>query len=621
MKKFFFTLLLAGIVTHLFAEKIDRFDIDITVMQSGELSVIERIDYNFGNIRRHGIFRDIPYQIRYQGIVKDIGLYDFTVSMDGDPVSWEKNTVKSNYAGDTVRLKIGSASNYVTGKHLYEIRYRVKKGVLPAAQNEYSDAIRWNIIGSGWNIPVYNIKADFHLPHSLSQANIALSVYTGKYGATASSAITKWITPTHLQVNIKALSPYEGATVELAYPPDSLDQNGLDNVTPTLWERFLARWHWMALAGFLLYFFNIYKKYAGYEDKRSIAVQYEPPKGLSLLQSALLLDRYADNRDFAAAVLELAYLGYLKIEQRSQKTDPVLIRLKKTGSLTLNQKYLLNEVLFKEKNYFVMKKGTKENAEKLKRGFNYINNNLYTWSVAEGYMEENPKHTRNRFLAKSLIMLLPVVLLTLFSLYQALGADALFVLLFPLAFGAAGIYLFISQQNILAKIQGLLFAGTGVIPLVFIPQGDGLDFISLVFGPLGVLLAIIAAMLYTYKHIGRFTPKGAYVQKHLLGLKEFVKRVKQDEIKRRLAEDPLYLEKMLPYAMLFGQTKHWLDFFELFHLSTPAWYHGNLENMRSFDAAVQQAATPPAQNSGGSGFSGSGGFSGGGGGGGGGGSW
>ena len=615
MKKFFFTLLLTGIVTHLFAEKIDRFDINITVMQSGELFIIERIDYNFGNIRRHGIFRDIPCQIKYQDIVKDIGLYDFAISIDGDPVSWEKSIVKSNYTGDIVRLKIGSASDYVTGKHLYEIRYRVKKGVLPAAQNEYNDAIRWNIIGSGWNIPIYKIKADFHLPYSLSQANIALSVYTGKYGATTSSAITKWITPTHLQVNIKALSPHEGATVELAYPLNSLDQNGLDNVAPTLWERFLERWHWLALAGFLFYFFNIHKKYAGYKDKRSVAVQYEPPKGLSLLQSALLLDKYADNKDFAAAVLELAYLGCLKIEHRSQKTDPVLICLNKTGSLTLNQKYLLDEVLFKDKNYFVMKKGTKENAEKLKKGFNHINNNLYTWSVAEGYMEKNPKHTRNRFLVKSLIMLLPVVLLTLFSLYQALGADTLFALLFPLIFGATGIYLFISQQNILAKIQGLLFAGAGVIPFVSIAQRDGLDFISPVFGPLGVLLIIIAVMLYTHKHIGRFTPKGAYVQKHLLGLKEFVQRVRQDEIKRRLAEDPLYLEKMLPYAMLFGQTKHWLDFFELFHLSTPTWYHGNLESMKSFDTAVQQAATPPTQNSGSSGFSG------GGAGGGGGGSW
>ena len=51
------------------------------------------------------------------------------------------------------------------------------------------------------------------------------------------------------------------------------------------------------------------------EDHRSIAVQYEPPKDLSLLQSGLILDRFTDNEDFAPAVLELAQQGYLEIIQ------------------------------------------------------------------------------------------------------------------------------------------------------------------------------------------------------------------------------------------------------------------------------------------------------------------
>ena len=58
----------------------------------------------------------------------------------------------------------------MTGKHLYTIAYRVKKGVLPAAQNEENDAIRWNIIGTGWQIPISNVEANFFLPPSLSTA-------------------------------------------------------------------------------------------------------------------------------------------------------------------------------------------------------------------------------------------------------------------------------------------------------------------------------------------------------------------------------------------------------------------------------------------------------------------
>ena len=57
-----------------------------------------------------------------------------------------------------------------------------------------------------------------------------------------------------------------------------------------------------------------------------------------------------------------------------------------------------------------------------------------------------------------------------------------------------------------------------------------------------------------------YTTRCRDAQKHLLGLREFIKRVKQDEIKRRLSDvTQTILEKMLPYAVLFKETDHWLD--------------------------------------------------------------
>ena len=140
------------------------------------------------------------------------------------------------------------------------------------------------------------------------------------------------------------------------------------------------------------------KKYSGFKDNRSVAVQYEPPKGLSVLQSGLILDKHADDEDFAAAVLELAYLRYLEIDHRNEKTDPVLRKLDKESShLTLNQKYLLQEVLFKGKSAFILSKGSASVAEKLRSGFKHMNDNLYTWSVADGYMVENPQKDQKKF--------------------------------------------------------------------------------------------------------------------------------------------------------------------------------------------------------------------------------
>ncbi len=89
-------------------------------------------------------------------------------------------------------------------------------------------------------------------------------------------------------------------------------------------------------------------------------------------------------------------------------------------------------------------------------------------------------------------------------------------------------------------------------------------------------------------------------------------RVKSDEIKRRLEEDPLYLEKTLPYALLFGLNKHWIELFDKLNVPHPTWYHGSLHNITYLSSAIDKASSQPPSNEGGS--SGGGGFSGGGGG-------
>ncbi|MBT8349313.1 MAG: DUF2207 domain-containing protein, partial [Sulfurovum sp.] len=284
------TLLFWGMSSTIYAEKISNYKIDVTVEQSGELSIIELIEYDFEKQSKHGIFRDIPYTIKRKDVIKDLGLYEFSVQLDGDIVEWQQSTLGSTHAGDIQRLKIGSASTYITGKHLYQIAYRVKKGVLPATQNEENDAIRWNVIGTGWQIPIANIEANFFLPPSLSQHDIALSTYTGRYGTKSSSASSMWVNPKQIQVKVSSLNPYEGATVEMAYPANILDQNGLENVKASFMDWFLANFHWAALVGFLIYLREMYKKNIGFIDHRSVAVQYQAPKGLSLLQSGLVLD-------------------------------------------------------------------------------------------------------------------------------------------------------------------------------------------------------------------------------------------------------------------------------------------------------------------------------------------
>ena len=48
-----------------FTESITRYDVDLTIEPAGTLLVRETIDYDFGPVPRHGIFRDIPTRFDY----------------------------------------------------------------------------------------------------------------------------------------------------------------------------------------------------------------------------------------------------------------------------------------------------------------------------------------------------------------------------------------------------------------------------------------------------------------------------------------------------------------------------------------------------------------------------
>ena len=53
----FFILLFPSLVS---AEKITDFHAQISIQKDGKIQVIEKIVYDFGNVGKHGIYREIP---------------------------------------------------------------------------------------------------------------------------------------------------------------------------------------------------------------------------------------------------------------------------------------------------------------------------------------------------------------------------------------------------------------------------------------------------------------------------------------------------------------------------------------------------------------------------------
>src|SRR6476659_1410373 len=78
-----------------FTESIKRYDVDITIEPTGTLLIRETIDYDFGPVPHHGIFRDIPTR------------FDYTTKADTDRV----------YPIDVISVKAseGTPADYSTG--------------------------------------------------------------------------------------------------------------------------------------------------------------------------------------------------------------------------------------------------------------------------------------------------------------------------------------------------------------------------------------------------------------------------------------------------------------------------------------------------------------------------
>ncbi|MCH9740312.1 MAG: DUF2207 domain-containing protein [Epsilonproteobacteria bacterium] len=598
------------------AEQIESYHIDVTIHHSGSLTVQEKIVYDFGANQRHGIYRDIPHTIKKspQSFPRDIGLSNFSVSIDEQVSPFIESKVSGD-SGSNIRLKIGDAYSYITGQHHYGISYDVAHAVL--GTDSGLDAVRWNAIGTGWGVPIQTTKVLIHLPHSLNQGQVEVSTFTGRYGSTTSQATHQWIDSQTLAIEMNNLASHEGLTFQIAFAPKSLGQSSQLSSSEALLLWLQKFWHWLFLGGFWFYLHNYQRVKGQVQPIGSIAVQYAPPKGMGLLKSGLIYDKFADNKDFAPAIVELAQQGYLKIINSSKQLKVEKIE-KDSSSLSFAQKYLLDELLFRAKKSFVFS-SSETKARKLQEGFSTINENLYEWSEAEKYMQKNPQTIRKSLLFRVVPIVMVFVALGIILGISIIGGEAMFMLGFLSIFFIVGISLAIFIEGILIKIFAVTFLF--VPSIILVSEFSSLKLALLPYTFIVAIPFVIWLIHYYYKNMGAYTPKGVRAYAKLEGYREFIKRVKVDEIERRLKSDPEFLDKALPYAILFGYSDKWTEFYEVLNLSNPTWYSGSMHHIGTMPSDIQQASTIPSSASSSGGYSGGGGFSGGGGGGGGGGSW
>ncbi|OIO66171.1 MAG: hypothetical protein CO186_00405 [Zetaproteobacteria bacterium CG_4_9_14_3_um_filter_49_83] len=616
------------------AEMIQAYDVDLTATADGRLSVVETIAYDFGDLQRHGIFRDIPVMVPAPwGGTKKLNIHDVQITQDAHSAQWQESSVSGD-AGPMLRFRIGDADSTVTGRHLYVIRYQVDDAVLAAGER---DAFRWNAIGSGWNIPIGRTSVRLHLPKALQgHADLQQQFFTGGWGSTASRGKGDWNAAAGIYtVSISHLNAHEGVTVEVSFPAGAIEATAHPSEDALLGSVVLRLWAWPLLLLGLALAWRHWWRVGRDPNAGSVAVCYKPPKNLDAAEAGLLLDQSLDAVDLGSAVIELARDGFLKIGHPVNdgivhkifgKDVPVLESLRaeeEWQTLAPYKQHLLHALFCYGKRFTPGVTETEARVQIRKAWLDKAKSRIHERVVEHGLFSSNPEKVRNHYLLWAVGITLPLLLLAFWnSLLPHIVKLGLFLIIGTVCFFGVSFVWGNRLRKIVLLTAGLIGMGYFLPPLISVDAFEFPGWLPILMDPILPALLLMVGLLFFAWQMPQRTLAGARVLRELLGFREFMQRAELPRLRLFLREDPNYFEQTLPFAVLFGLVDEWSKRFEDL-TPMPQWYSGNHFSHLGHDMRVLGSSgitsSPPASQSGGS--SGGGGFSGGGGGGGGGGSW
>ncbi len=565
-----FLLVLAGWATPATAQRsysIDRFDAVIEVQRDGSIQVTETITARFVGTY-NGIYRTIPVAYHTpQGFNWTLGLnLQSAADGEGRPLR-----VESSRERHYIKFKV-----WVPGAsdatRTVVLRYRATNGL---RYFEDHDELYWNVTGDEWDVGLAAASARIELP--AGAAGVRAIAFNGAYGSTAQDAKVETRGTTVDVVMPHALGFHEGLTAVVGW------NKGLVREPPAT-ERAaeVASSNWplvIPIPVFLVALF-IWRRRGRDPRRRPIAVQYEPPKGMTPAEAGTLLDNSADLRDITATMVDLAVRGYLRIEEREGTKFLGLVFGREYSLRRLDPPAGAAELADHERRLldgiFAGRSGLVDLSD-LKEEFYTeipgIKTSVFDRLLGRGFYHARPDRVRTHWIVAAVIL-----------------------------------------GGLIAIGGAMLAAGFLMTPVPFIAAG--------------ILVGVI--LLFFSLIMPARSEAGTRALEHVLGFEEFLRRVESEHLKRIIIGHPELFDRYLPFAMAFGVERKWARAFEGIYTQPPTWFvgpsmsHFNVTgfsaNLAHLSTTAGSTLTSSPRSSGGSGFGG-GGSSGGGGGGGGGGAF
>jgi uncharacterized membrane protein YgcG len=620
-------LLLASTGAHA-DERILRFLSDVQIQMDSSLEVTEAIDVRAENVAiNHGIYRDFPTRYRnLHGGIVHVGFTLEGATFDGLPVP----ASTASFANG-IRIKIGDPNKTVDpGEHIYVLHYRTTRQI--GRFGDY-DELYWNATGNGWIFPIDEAEAHIRLPSPATFGQRA--AYTGSQGSTESNARIIDEKPGEITFQTtQVLGPYQGLTVAVAFPKGVIGE-------PPASSR-LLQWlgdygpplvGLLGLVGLGAYYFVAWQR-AGRDPRRGTVVPlYSPPDDLTPAGMRYVTKMKADNRTFAAALVDMGVRGHIRLVEENRGwlsgKGMRLERLETSTTLPEEEEAALNclcrpgeEIMMEQKNHenFSSAQNTlgeilrvRYEGKLFKRNLGWAVAGLFLfitafWLACAAIVLANDGSSDWR--VGTVVGILAVTALLWLAFHQTAVGKCLLSLLGFVALSTA----YILGASVLSDA---LSSGWG-LPLIL---------------PALCLPVVISAFWW----ISAPTPDGRKVLNHIAGFKQYLSITEAERLDRMTAprDTPELFEKYLPYAIALGVENHWATRFAGVLAAAAAqgrqgfvWYSGSSNPWNnptafaesvgsSLSSTISSASAAPGSSSG----SGGGGSSGGGGGGGGGGGW
>lgn len=568
------------------AYQINNFESDIKINQNTSLTITEKIQVTF-NQPRHGIFRIIPiiYTVKGKTLKTDLHLISVT-DENNNPYIYSSSHYKQS-----IKIKIGDPERTITGNHTYLIKYKVKDVL---QRYDDSDELYWNALGHEWDTTIKKASVTVSSPYAEIEK---VNCFAGEFGSKEKSCTEKFSKDKAKFFSTKQLGWGKDFTIVIALKKNnSLKFPGITEKTI---KTILNNWGYLpALFPLMVIIFFWYKKgrdkryltdnfyYKPKNEKtkdvslferKYLPMVYHPIKNLSPAAVGTIIDEKVDIQDVVAEIIELAHLGFLKIERikkkgfLKRKNDYSFTKLKKKRKLKDYQKYLLTK-LFEESTDDKMLLSDLKN--KFYKHLDVFKKKLYQNLADEKIFDGNPEKVRMKWLSI-------FITLIIFSFMPLISFSAATSNSFPI----------------------ILLAST-IIP--------------------GIILS---------RSMPRRTAWGYSLFRQIKGLRWYLKKGKW---RHEINEKHLFIEEILPLAISLGVINKLAKDMKDLNIKPPSYFQdattANLplfiqdfrtSTSKTLVSTPRSARSGRSSWSGGSGFSGgsSGGFSGGGFGGGGGGSW